>query len=369
MEEHKRERRLFGRCNRYNTIKGYGHLHSDIGTVYVHHSNLICSGEFPLLRQGERVKFTLSNTNRSNRSALNVRSHNERPLPGASGKEAQYFTQERKKFFQRKFFPWLPREKQLRIEIDEVSLYSTTSQEQAEEHTKWILNKFDIRTEQAKNMDILDATACVGGNTESFSHYFKHVVACEIDENRASMLKNNLEVCGCSNVQVITGSFLTHIKESPVYDVVFIDPPWGGPNYKTSSQLRLFIDDIPLSSIVVDMIKSRYSRIALKLPLNFDLDELSRALEIEFQDNCEINRWINRESKILMVAIRFQLPNVNSSSIETKLISEKKDENLEANISKKRKIFQEENGHQLENQFPDAESIKRVKLECDSKDK
>lgn len=48
------------------------------------------------------------------------------------------------------------------------------------------------------------------------------------------MLKNNVEVFGMANITTMNGNFCEMIPDMPAnaWDVVFLDPPWGGVDYK-----------------------------------------------------------------------------------------------------------------------------------------
>jgi len=52
-------------------------------------------------------------------------------------------------------------------------------------------------------------------------------------------------------------------------DLIFIDPPWGGPDYKSKDAVDLFISDVELSE-VCEHIKDTAKYIALKVPINFN---------------------------------------------------------------------------------------------------
>jgi len=83
---------------------------------------------------------------------------------------------------------------------------------------------------------VTDMTACVGGNVISFARRFRAVNAIEIDATRHAMLKHNVAVVAeHANVTFVQGdavSLLLNPTASPlVQDVLFMDPPWCGPDY------------------------------------------------------------------------------------------------------------------------------------------
>ena len=54
------------------------------------------------------------------------------------------------------------------------------------------------------------------------------------------------------------------------YDVVFFDPPWGGPNYKFKKSVNLYINDINIYSIIDYLYNYKNVKIiCLKAPSNF----------------------------------------------------------------------------------------------------
>jgi predicted RNA methylase len=117
---------------------------------------------------------------------------------------------------------------------------------------------------------ITDGTACVGGNTSSFAKVFQNVNAIEIDPSRFSYLKNNMSVLGLDHVSCQCGD-VYDICQTSYQDVLFLDPPWGGPEYKQNQNIKLYLSNRELSEVCIDL--SLYCKyIALKVPMNFKPD-------------------------------------------------------------------------------------------------
>jgi len=58
------------------------------------------------------------------------------------------------------------------------------------------------------------------------------VIAIDIDPNKIKMARHNAGIYGVEhNIEFITGDFL-EIAPTLKADVVFLSPPWGGPDYK-----------------------------------------------------------------------------------------------------------------------------------------
>ena len=58
-------------------------------------------------------------------------------------------------------------------------------------------------------------------------------------------------------------------------ELIFLDPPWGGVDYKRNEHTDLFLDDVN----VVDIINSLYHHaryIAMKIPNNYNLISVNK---------------------------------------------------------------------------------------------
>ena len=115
---------------------------------------------------------------------------------------------------------------------------------------------------------ITDATACIGGNTTFFEKDFKVVIAIEKDPNIFKILKSNTTKSVKYNCSYIDVMYTIH------QDLVFIDPPWGGPDYKKEDNIILKLDGIDVLDII-DLIYHFTRFVALKVPNNFDATKLS----------------------------------------------------------------------------------------------
>lgn len=124
---------------------------------------------------------------------------------------------------------------------------------------------------------ITDMTSGVGGNVLNFARYFKYVNAIEIDRKRYIFLNNNVQVYGFDNVNCYYGDSVQLLieKDDLVQDIVFMDPPWGGRDYKLHHNLRLKLSNHPIEHICnLLFMKERNKMVVLKLPNNYDFDFL-----------------------------------------------------------------------------------------------
>lgn len=148
---------------------------------------------------------------------------------------------------------------------------------------------------------ITDATSCVGGNTLSFAKLFKSVNSVEIDSKRYDQLVNNCKVCKVNNVICFNQDYVK-IFDSLNQDVVFLDPPWGGKEYKNKKQIRLELSGVSLEMLCDKIFeKTKTKLVALKLPFNYDMEFFISSLQkINSDYNFKIKKFKN---KILFVIL------------------------------------------------------------------
>lgn len=172
-----------------------------------------------------------------------------------------------------KLFPYLDNKILLnKLKIDEDSIYYISIRDHANKITNIIIYHLSLINLTSDDCIITDATAGVGGNTLSFAPMFKKVYAIEIDNLRSNYLKNNINVYNFTNVHVINDSCNKILPKITDNDVVFIDPPWGGRNYKKYTNLKLMLSNIPLETICLDIFtNTNVKLVVLKLPFNYDL--------------------------------------------------------------------------------------------------
>jgi len=158
------------------------------------------------------------------------------------------------------------------ILLDDEANYSTTDQVTATKIAKDISKFVHI------NSNITDATACIGGSAYSLTKYFNNITAIEKDERRYNYLVHNMEILSVKDkVKCLCGDSINICKMINQY-CIFIDPPWGGPEYKTQDQVDLFISEKPLHEVCREL--AEYTNIiALKVPKNFNIENFSKNIE------------------------------------------------------------------------------------------
>ncbi|XP_016063225.1 PREDICTED: trimethylguanosine synthase isoform X2 [Miniopterus natalensis] len=132
------------------------------------------------------------------------------------------------------------------------------------------------RVSQSFKCDIIvDAFCGVGGNTIQFALTGKRVIAIDIDPVKIDLARNNAEVYGVADkVEFMCGDFL---QLAPVLraDVVFLSPPWGGPDYATAETFDIQTMMSPDGFEIFRLSQKITNNIVYFLPRNADVDQVA----------------------------------------------------------------------------------------------
>jgi len=115
---------------------------------------------------------------------------------------------------------------------------------------------------------IADLTGNVGGDTIRFAMHFKHVDSYEINDDNFAALQNNVGLYELNNVTLHHGDS-TKLFNKDV-DVVYLDAPWGGPDYKEKTKLDLYLG----SERVDEFISKLNADVFMKVPNNYNFDRV-----------------------------------------------------------------------------------------------
>lgn len=67
------------------------------------------------------------------------------------------------------------------------------------------------------------------------------VIAIDIDPKKIEMAKHNAAIYGVADrIEFIIGDFLT-LADSLKADVIFLSPPWGGPQYLKVKKKKIIL--------------------------------------------------------------------------------------------------------------------------------
>lgn len=121
-----------------------------------------------------------------------------------------------------------------------------------------------------KDSVITDATASIGSDSIKFSKVGKFVNSVEINPKVYQMLENNISKIG--NIRSYNCDY-TDCYNNIKQDIIYMDPPWGGKDYKKEKYVDLVMGKYQLHEFL-PKIKKCAKYIFLKVPLNYNLNLL-----------------------------------------------------------------------------------------------
>ena len=106
------------------------------------------------------------------------------------------------------------------VKLDPESWYSVTPEKIAEHIA-----------ERCRADVLVDGFCGVGGNAIQFAFTCERVIAIDIDPGKIELARHNARVYGVQDrIEFIVGDFFSVVPRLKA-DVVFLSPPWGGPEY------------------------------------------------------------------------------------------------------------------------------------------
>lgn len=153
------------------------------------------------------------------------------------------------------------------------------------------LHAIDIASRFVGN-EVIDGFCGVGGVSIALARFGKKVTAIDIDEEALMMAKENSRIYGCeSNIEFIHEDFFQYVKSINKGVSMYIDPPWGGPDYYLKKEFRLH-DFSPSGAEIIDACLPVARFLAFTVPANFVVDEI-KSLGLDFV--CRRSRLWGRE--------------------------------------------------------------------------
>lgn len=143
---------------------------------------------------------------------------------------------------------------------------------------------------------IVDAFCGVGGNAIQFAFTCERVIAIDIDPVKIACARHNAEIYGVHDrIEFIVGDFM-HLAPILKADVVFLSPPWGGPDYSKAEvfdiKTMILLDGYKL----FEKAKQVTNNIAYFMPRNVDAEQLAslagRGGKVEIEQN-----FVNKKCK------------------------------------------------------------------------
>jgi len=165
----------------------------------------------------------------------------------------------------------------LNLKYDSEGLWSITHPHSAD----LISSKIKLFEKTGIKIDtIYDSTAGIGGNTISFAKHFNQVISVEKNESRFKLLKNNIQNYSYNNIELYNDDSIKLILNlNTKIDAIFVDPPWGGPNYKYEDDIEISMSNCNLTEMCVLFNAYEYNNnkiklAVFKLPYNCNYEDM-----------------------------------------------------------------------------------------------
>ncbi|XP_004602585.2 trimethylguanosine synthase [Sorex araneus] len=177
------------------------------------------------------------------------------------------------------------------IKLDREGWFSVTPEKIAEHIAGRVSESFECDV-------VVDAFCGVGGNTIQFALTGKKVIAIDIDPVKIDLARNNAEVYGVADkIEFICGDFLL-LAPGLKADVVFLSPPWGGPDYATAEIFDIRTMMSPDGFEVFRLSQKITNNIVYFLPRNADIDQVASLAGLGGQVEIEQN-FLNNKLKTI----------------------------------------------------------------------
>ncbi len=153
---------------------------------------------------------------------------------------------------------------------------------------------------------IIDGTANIGCDTVNLANLFAaNIVAIEKDKKTFDVLVDNIKSFNLQDIiHPINDSYENYNKPA---DLVYLDPPWGGSDYKNKEGIDLYLSDIPIHMIIKRTLLIT-KHVVLKVPINFNYNKFVKNINAKV-----IRKEISYAGKVI-----FLLLIIHSSSLLSK---------------------------------------------------
>lgn len=177
------------------------------------------------------------------------------------------------------------------IKLDHEGWFSVTPEKIAEHIAQRVQENFTSHL-------VIDAFCGVGGNAIQFALTGKRVLAIDIDPVRLDLARHNAGVYGVADrIDFLQGDFL-QLAPRLHGDVVFLSPPWGGPDYLTAEVFDLHTMMDPDGFEIYRLSKIISNNIVYFLPRNADMNQIASLAGVGGKVEVEQN-FLNNKLKTI----------------------------------------------------------------------
>lgn len=164
-----------------------------------------------------------------------------------------------------------------KLQLTDVGVYSIATPIISDSMLKFIQEISTLYSLKSLNeLNVLETHGGIGGFSTKIAQYCKNLKILEIDPLHVKIIKNNLDLYGISNYEVLNMDSLEYLLNSTdnlsglnEIDLVVCDPPWGDLYYKHKN-LKIGINNVNISFIINNIV-DKVRVVILMAPKNFDL--------------------------------------------------------------------------------------------------
>lgn len=164
------------------------------------------------------------------------------------------------------FFPPIEGVDRSKLKITTEGIYSISDNESSD-HLVHLIEKYF----KSSDITITDATGNNGSDTIALGIKFAHVNSIELDKTNFMVLQHNVKnVYNLDNVNLYRNDSLNMLNRLN-QDVIYIDAPWGGKDYKKNKNMELYLSGKSMGEIYNEF-KTTAKLFIFKLPKNYDFN-------------------------------------------------------------------------------------------------
>ncbi|MDE2097667.1 MAG: RsmD family RNA methyltransferase [Patescibacteria group bacterium] len=129
----------------------------------------------------------------------------------------------------------------------------------------------------------IDATANIGADTVNLARMYPgaKISALENNLHTFELLKSNVETFKLPKVTALhmdAVKYVNALSSDEKVDLVYCDPPWGGPGYLNEKEVSLSLSGVDVGEFVGSCLKHAKT-VVVKVPVNFAIDKFKERLK------------------------------------------------------------------------------------------
>ena len=187
--------------------------------------------------------------------------------------------------------------------LTNISLFSIAPPDHAQV-TVQLLKKYYTAGE-LKTKTYVDGTSNVGGNIFPIVPLVKKIICVEIGNLTSKLLQHNLQTaCTKKNLAktlVLNKDFTKFNFKKYKPDIMFVDPPWGGKNYKKIKDKELYLSKKPMSKLLVNKWIPAVDLIILRVPAGYPTRRLINFQKIKYYTHVRLKTDYGRTIYKLLI--------------------------------------------------------------------